>query len=76
MLTVSKPMTVAKAGHYFKSDDYYLSEKGEWQGRGAEALGLTGEVGNEDFNAVLRGCDPESGESLVEEKTDRETGAA
>jgi conjugative relaxase-like TrwC/TraI family protein len=76
MLTVSKPMTVAKASHYFRGDDYYLSEKGEWQGRGAEALGLAGEIGNDDFKAVLRGLDPRSGETLVEEKTDRETGTA
>jgi conjugative relaxase-like TrwC/TraI family protein len=76
MLTVSRPMSVGKAGHYFKSDDYYLSEKGEWQGKGAEALGLAGEVGNDDFKAVLRGLDPRSGESLVEEKTDRGTGTA
>ncbi len=67
MLTVSRPMSVGKAGHYFKSDDYYLSEKGEWQGKAAEALGLRGEVGNEDFKAVLRGHDPRSGEILIDE---------
>jgi conjugative relaxase-like TrwC/TraI family protein len=68
-------MSVGKAGHYFKSDDYYLSEKGEWQGKAAEALGLRGEVGNEDFKAVLRGHDPRTGELLVDGRTDRVSGA-
>lgn len=66
MLSVSTPMSVGRATQYFKADDYYLTEKGEWQGRGALALGLSGEVLRGDFQAVLTGRHPESGEALIE----------
>ncbi len=45
-------------------EDYY-SERGEvpgrWIGSGADELGLTGEVDDDDFHMVLSGVDPSSG---------------
>ncbi|QDC36035.1 MobF family relaxase [Sphingobium fuliginis] len=48
----------AQASSYYEADDYY-SEGGlspsEWQGTGAEALGLSGEVDRDQFRALLDG---------------------
>ncbi|TFL14062.1 conjugative relaxase [Pusillimonas caeni] len=48
-----------KAGHYYadQKDDYYGKEGGaaQWQGRGAEQIGLTGEVTQAQFVAAMRG---------------------
>lgn len=47
--------------------DYYAEGErviGTWQGRGAELLGLSGEVESEQFEAVRQGLDPQSGEFL------------
>lgn len=56
--------TVAQGG-----DDYYAGRgeaPGEWQGAGAAALGLSGEVGADAFRIVMIQCrDPESGEKLA-----------
>ena len=52
----------------YSQDDYYTEKQrvvGQWFGRGAEELGLSGEVATEDFRAVLRGLRPASGEVLV-----------
>lgn len=49
----------AKAGHYYsdQKDDYYSRDgtNAQWQGRGAQLLGLTGEVAPEQLVAALRG---------------------
>ena len=45
--------------------DYYAEGErvtGTWQGRGAELLGLSGEVESEEFEAVRQGRNPQSGE--------------
>ncbi|MFN3480980.1 MAG: MobF family relaxase, partial [Thermodesulfovibrionales bacterium] len=47
-----------QAQHYYQKDDYYSRGTGTWQGKGAEALGLEGEVKKEDFQALLAGRDP------------------
>lgn len=65
MLTISNPLSAKSAGAYFAKDDYYLAERGTWQGRGAEELGLSGEVTREAFAAVLGKTHPETGEVLV-----------
>jgi conjugative relaxase-like TrwC/TraI family protein len=73
MLVMSKgALTAAQAETYYEekySQDDYYSEKqrvvGDWFGRGAEELGLSGEVATDDFRAVLRGLRPASGEVLV-----------
>jgi len=43
------------------ADDYYTGRgevPGEWSGVGAQALGLTGHVAGEQFNALVSGLDP------------------
>ncbi|MBF6567921.1 MAG: relaxase domain-containing protein [Candidatus Binataceae bacterium] len=65
-------LTAAQAETYYEEkyshDDYYSEKQrvvGQWFGRGAEELRLSGEVATEDFRAVLRGLRPASGEVLV-----------
>jgi len=51
-------------------EDYYTAganRPGVWQGRGAEALQLTGEVVAEDVAAVFNGDNPRTGGRLVED---------
>jgi conjugative relaxase-like TrwC/TraI family protein len=54
------------ARHLQHSDYYAEGERviGQWQGRGAEMLGLAGEVQSEEFEALRQGLDPQSGEFL------------
>src|SRR5260221_300953 len=55
------------AKRYLEQDDYYAEgEKvvGRWQGKGAELLGLVGEVKHEEFKSVRLGHDPRTGEKL------------
>ena len=45
------------AANYFAKDDYYVgdgpAELSEWGGKGAEALGLKGQVSKDDFEKLL-----------------------
>ena len=52
--------------HLQHSDYYAEGERvtGTWQGRGAELLGLSGEVESEQFEALRQGLDPNTGEFL------------
>src|SRR6267154_4587044 len=56
--------------------DYYDENrriKGYWRGHGAELLGLSGEVTNEQFEAILRCDHPVTGEFLrVRHSADRD----
>src|SRR5216684_6427026 len=54
------------ARHLEHSDYYAEGERvtGQWQGRGAEMLGLAGEVQSEQFEGLRQGIDPQSGEFL------------
>jgi hypothetical protein len=54
------------ARHLEHSDYYPEGERiiGHWQGRGAELLGLSGEVKSEQFEAIRQGLDPQTGEFL------------
>ena len=54
------------ARHLQHSDYYAEGERvtGQWQGRGAEMLGLAGEVQSDQFEALRQGIDPRSGEFL------------
>jgi len=59
------------ARHLEHSDYYAESERvvGHWQGRGAELLGLNGEVKFEDFESLRQGLDPERGEFLRQRRS-------
>jgi len=55
------------AQRHLEHSDYYDEHRrvqGEWQGRGAELLGLQGNVTREQFEAVREGLHPETGEFL------------
>lgn len=56
--SVSALTSSAQAASYYEADDYY-SEGGlspsEWQGAGAEALGLSGEIDRDEFRDLLDG---------------------
>ncbi len=55
------------AQRHLQHSDYYDEHhrvQGEWQGRGAELLGLRGSVTSEQFEAVREGLHPETGEFL------------
>jgi conjugative relaxase-like TrwC/TraI family protein len=53
---------------HYSQDDYYTQGQtcvGQWVGKGAIGLGLSGEVSREDFSALLQGIHPRSGAVLV-----------
>jgi conjugative relaxase-like TrwC/TraI family protein len=55
------------SARHLRHSDYYaegVRVTGQWQGRGAEMLGLAGEVQSEQFEALRQGVDPQSGEFL------------
>ena len=70
MLSLS-PVSAGQAGNYFTKDDYYTKEQGQWQGRGAESLGLRGAVEKDDFKRLIQGFDRE-GNPLVTSQNGRE----
>lgn len=66
----------AYAGRYYVDDElgYYLDRgepPGRWMGKGAEHLGLAGEVDEDGFLDLMAGMDPRSGELLGTGHTDR-----
>ena len=65
------------ARHLEHSDYYAEGErvKGRWCGRGAELLGLQGDVRQEDFEALRQGLDPETGVFLRQRQSADRTGA-
>ena len=59
--TIGAISSSTAAANYFESDDYYADggiSPSEWQGEGAKALGLSGEVNRETFRAILDGTLP------------------
>lgn len=54
------------ARHLEHSDYYAEGERviGQWEGRGAELLGLSGDVHSAQFEAIRQGLDPQTGEFL------------
>ena len=68
MLTI-RPMSGGESysANYLEQSDYYSEGHkitGQWRGKGAERLGLNGEVVPEDFETVRQGLHPETGEKL------------
>ena len=64
-----KPITdVKQCVHYFEDgdlDDYYSKEaRGFWGGKGAENLGLSGEVDSKTLDNLLRGKSPDGAKQL------------
>jgi conjugative relaxase-like TrwC/TraI family protein len=68
MLTI-RAMTggVGYAQRHLEHSDYYDEQRriqGEWHGRGAELLGLRGDVTREQFETIRKGLQAETGEFL------------
>ncbi len=68
MLTI-RAMTSGEgyAQRHLQQSDYFDQNRtveGQWHGRGAELLGLKGEVMSDDFEAVRQGLDPRTTEFL------------
>ena len=81
MLTISKPLNAGQAQTYhakeFTSPDQNYWQKGdvnlgEWQGKMAESLGLSGHVDAEHFARLSQGQHPITGKQLVKHKPSAE----
>lgn len=82
MISPATQLSLVNAKAYFREHlrvgDYYSeSEKvsGEWFGKGADKLGLSGQVGEKEFLAMCEGLHPMSGEVLTARKNTTRTGA-
>jgi conjugative relaxase-like TrwC/TraI family protein len=79
MLSVTPSVNAQASKDYFTRHmdrDYYLRDSaefpGEWHGRGAEMLGLSGQVDKESYFRLCDNLDPRTGEPLTPRtKTDR-----
>src|SRR2546427_5506361 len=81
MMTMSKALSAGQAKDYYRQEftsakENYYSESGEvrgqWYGRLAEEWGLKGEVGSEQYERLVAGQDPHTGEQLVRPVKSRE----
>src|SRR6266568_8828905 len=81
MMTMSKALSAGQAKDYYRQEfisakENYYSESGEvrgqWYGRLAEEWGLKGEVGSEQYERLVSGQDPHTGEQLVRPVKSRE----
>ena len=76
MHTIASVSSAGGAANYFAKDDYYLgdgpSEFSEWGGKGAEALGLQGEVTKSAFENLLNGKLPDG--TIVNTNESRRSG--
>ena len=62
MLRITTSHSAEGAKKYFdvslKTSDYYTRDIGTWGGKGAEILGLKGQVGRKDFVALVNNRRP------------------
>jgi conjugative relaxase-like TrwC/TraI family protein len=72
MLIVTPSLSSERAKRYFgeslKRDDYYIDGQevaGQWFGKGAQQLGLKGQVEQESYFALCDNLHPETGEQLT-----------
>ena len=77
MLTISKPLSSSQAQSYHKleftseTQNYYKqgdAVRGEWQGRLAPRLGLSGEVSPLEFSRLAEGKNPTTEEPMVKHR--------
>jgi conjugative relaxase-like TrwC/TraI family protein len=77
MLRVTMSVSAKGAEQYFdtalKKSDYYVKELGVWGGKGAEFLGLSGEVTREEFLALACNKMPGTEENLTVRTKDKRT---
>jgi conjugative relaxase-like TrwC/TraI family protein len=74
VLSISKPLSVAAAEDYYDAqysngrENYYAEEEnvtGLYFGELAEEMGLSGDVGREEFQRLIRGQNPHTGEQII-----------
>jgi conjugative relaxase-like TrwC/TraI family protein len=68
MLRITVIASAAKAEQYYSQADYYLDEDAipaRWHGKGAELLGIHGEVAFEHFSELCRNRNPRTGEQVT-----------
>ncbi len=52
-------VSAGQAKQYYQKDNYYTKNTGQWQGKGAETLGLRGEIEQDDFLKLIYGKAPD-----------------
>jgi conjugative relaxase-like TrwC/TraI family protein len=81
MMTMSNALSAGQANTYYQQDyankkENYYSERGEvngkWMGSLAEEWGLTGEVTSQQYERLVAGQDPHTGEQLIRFVSSRE----
>ena len=81
MLTISKAISSGQAQTYHRleytsnAQSYYKQEetvKGEWQGKLAASLGLSGEVAPLEFSRLTEGMHPQTEEQMVKHREGKE----
>lgn len=81
MVSISNALNAGDAQQYHQKDyankeqAYYTQNQevtGQWQGKLAEKMGLTGAVTAEQFQRISEGFHPQTGEALVQHKNTRE----
>jgi conjugative relaxase-like TrwC/TraI family protein len=81
MLTMSRAVSAGQASNYYKQeftnpkDNYYREAgdvKGRWSGNLAEEWTLEGEVSSEQYERLVAGQDPHTGEQLIKSVSARE----
>ena len=77
MLRITPSHSADGASKYFDAalarSDYYASETGGWAGKGAELLGLQGDVSREQFVALASNQRPDTKERLTPRTNDTRT---
>ena len=77
MLRITPSHSAEGASKYFDAalarSDYYASETGVWAGKGAELLGLKGDVSREQFVALASNQRPDTKERLTPRTNDTRT---
>ncbi len=77
MVNISKPLTTGKAQEYYKSEyansenAYYTQAgqlRGEWHGKLAAEMGLSGTVSERQYDRLVLGQDPFSGAQIIEHR--------
>ena len=81
MLSIAQMSGAGQGDYYLElaTEDYYLKggePPGVWEGKGAEELGLSGEVRAEDLKNILNGYSPDGSKELVQNagKENRQSG--
>ena len=65
MLRIHQIANAANAKAYYTTSDYFLDTPGQWIGKGAELLGLSGRCDQKDFDALCDNVNPVTGKPLT-----------